>query len=356
MALVAIDANKCRDMREERRILNKTVLPQLEAVGRARGVKVSLVDLRWGIPTTEMDTVITNSLRGVEKCRPYFLCALGERYGGAMHASVGENPQLGAAFEHAVKEFPWLQKHRDKSVTELEIIFGAFAPQLSPRWHELVKDWGGEGGEAEAKRRLAKRCFFFLRDSLLITKHLGAGDERRADFEEETSEGYTKLSSLKDRVREGATSYHVVDGYRSYGEFSDTVTALLIQQIESDFPEVLQQTAGGGADEALAVPRPKLEKALLAHLQGNPLHPIGKKTSHTPFAPLVLLGPEGVGKASLLHQCCRQLRGNGVEVSWISERFAAASATLITGRLIATLRQVTKLPKCLLPATLDDLK
>ena len=90
------------------------------------------------------------------------------------------------------------------------------------------------------------------------------------------------------------------------------MTALLIQQIESDFPEVLQQTAGGGADEALAVPRPKLEKALLAHLQGIPLQPTGKKKSTLLLRRWYCLGLKAWGRRLF----CTNAADNSGETAW----------------------------------------
>ena len=70
-------------MHEEREELVKRVFPQLRKLCERRGVTWGEVDLRWGIPDEEKaeGKVLPICLAEIERCRPYFIGLLGERYG-----------------------------------------------------------------------------------------------------------------------------------------------------------------------------------------------------------------------------------------------------------------------------------
>src|ERR1051325_8443955 len=70
------------DMREEREELVKRVFPELRRRCEARGVAWGEVDLRWGITSEQRaeGRVLPICLEEIERCRPYFVGILGERY------------------------------------------------------------------------------------------------------------------------------------------------------------------------------------------------------------------------------------------------------------------------------------
>lgn len=74
-----------RDMHAERDHLNRLVFPELRQRCERVGVDFVAVDLRWGI--TEEDArrhgALELCLGEIERCRPFFLALLGERYGWA---------------------------------------------------------------------------------------------------------------------------------------------------------------------------------------------------------------------------------------------------------------------------------
>jgi hypothetical protein len=105
-----------RDMQEEREELIKHIFPQLRKLCESRGVVWGEVDLRWGITdeATAEGKVLPICLEEIKRCRPYFIGLLGERYGWVPEEIP---PDLMA-------QEPWLQEHRQQSVTELEILHG----------------------------------------------------------------------------------------------------------------------------------------------------------------------------------------------------------------------------------------
>ena len=105
-----------RDMHAERDLLVKKIFPQLRKLCEERAVTWTEVDLRWGI-TEEAKAegkVLPLCLAEVERCRPYFIGLLGERYGWVPEEIPDE----------LLEAQPWLTKYRKESVTALEILHG----------------------------------------------------------------------------------------------------------------------------------------------------------------------------------------------------------------------------------------
>ena len=71
------------DFLEERSLLVKQVFPALRRKAKDRGVEVVEVDLRWGITEeqSKQGQTIGICLDEIERCRPYFIGLLGDRYG-----------------------------------------------------------------------------------------------------------------------------------------------------------------------------------------------------------------------------------------------------------------------------------
>src|SRR5947209_7845201 len=72
-----------RDMQVEREELVKHVFPRLRKLCEARGVVWGEVDLRWGITdeAAAEGRVLPICLAEIDRCRPFFVALLGERYG-----------------------------------------------------------------------------------------------------------------------------------------------------------------------------------------------------------------------------------------------------------------------------------
>jgi hypothetical protein len=110
-----------QDMLAEREELVKHVFPQLRRLCENRGVTWGEVDLRWGV-TDEASSegrVLPLCLAEIDRCRPYFIGILGERYGWVPHSIP----------EQLYDTYPWIREYRQHSVVELEFLYGAL---LSP--------------------------------------------------------------------------------------------------------------------------------------------------------------------------------------------------------------------------------
>jgi nephrocystin-3 len=157
-----------KDMQAERDRLVNRVFPQLRKRFRATGIELVDVDLRWGITEEQAERreTLAICLTEIDRCRPFFIGLLGDRYGSVLPPDkIGE--ELKAAF-------PILHRSEVRSITELEFEYGALA-------------------EAAA----AERAFFFIRNPAFAA---GLDDNARADFVEADPERRRALAALKERV------------------------------------------------------------------------------------------------------------------------------------------------------------
>src|SRR5262245_34266420 len=72
-----------RDMHAERDYLNRHVFPELRQRCLARGTDFVAVDLRWGLTEEQTDQAgaLQLCLAEVDRCEPFFVALVGDRYG-----------------------------------------------------------------------------------------------------------------------------------------------------------------------------------------------------------------------------------------------------------------------------------
>ncbi len=103
------------DMTSERQHFNDIIVPKLRALCRDKGVSFFSVDLRWGVTEEDIenDRLVSLCLEEVDRCRPFFLGIIGNRYGSRM---TQVSPAL-------AEQYPWLADSLGASYTELEILY-----------------------------------------------------------------------------------------------------------------------------------------------------------------------------------------------------------------------------------------
>lgn len=68
-----------RDMQAERDMIQTEVLPQLRSKAKAYGENINMIDLRWGVDTSELESaegsmkVMSVCLDEVERSKPHML-------------------------------------------------------------------------------------------------------------------------------------------------------------------------------------------------------------------------------------------------------------------------------------------
>jgi len=250
-----------RDMKEERDHLVKFIFPQLRKLCESRGVTWCEVDLRWGITDEQKaeGKVLPICLEEIKRCRPFFIGLLGERYGWVPQ----EIPQ------ELIEQESWLAEHREKSVTELEII------------HGVLND-----------PAMANRACFYFRNPAYVDK---VPADQRADFIEQDPHTRHKLATLKDRIR--ASGLAVRENYRDPQALGQLVLEDLTAAIKQEFPpetvpnphdrEAAEHEAFAQSRASVYIGRKEYFDCLDSHVAGDGL-------------PLVILGESGAGKSALV--------------------------------------------------------
>jgi len=155
-----------RDMQDEREYIIKHIFPELRTICRQRGVEFTEIDLRWGVTAEEAEQgkVLKICLDEIDRCRPYFIGILGERYGWVPKLEdIKKDPEL-------VASHPWIIPciENGTSVTEMEMLYGVLENPA-----------------------MADHAFFYFRDPATT----------KAAFTESDPSVAAKLTLLKDRIR-----------------------------------------------------------------------------------------------------------------------------------------------------------
>lgn len=191
------------DMQAERDELVTKTFPALRAKYRARGVEVFEVDLRWGIirEQQERGETLPTLLAEIDRCRPYFIGLLGDRYGWV--------PPASALTDKLKADYPALAEAEGASVTAMEIMHGVLAnPDTAARalFFERDANWDWRGKLADADRVIAS---------------------------EEPEAARARLADLKAMIRQKAR----VELYARPAEIGEKVTAALGALLEERFPD-----------------------------------------------------------------------------------------------------------------------
>ncbi|HUT94571.1 MAG TPA: DUF4062 domain-containing protein [Thermoguttaceae bacterium] len=270
-AIAVFLSSTFRDMQAEREVLVKRVFPRLRAICEQRGVTWTDIDLRWGVTEeqTQRQEALRVCLHAIDRCRPYFVGLLGERYGWIPAELI--DPAT-------VAQYPWIKDHAGRSITELEIVHGVLRQPQD-----------------------AAQALFYFRDP-------GYGDRLpaetdRADFLSESPESAAKLQRLKETIRQSGAK--VEEGYPTADALGELVFRDLMGVIERRFPAdgglTPEQRETQGQNSFIlhrasgALPRLAAYRSIDAHMW-------------TSREPLVVTGPSGVGKTTLLGGWCRQFR------------------------------------------------
>jgi len=259
------------DMHAEREELVKYTFPELRKRCRERGVELLDVDLRWGVTDEQKaeGQVLPICLAEIERCRPYFIGLLGERYGWVPDEIDQE----------LIDDQPWLEEHREKSVTDLEI------------QHGVLGDPAMDG-----------IAFFYFRNPE-ISKQVEAQLAKEPDYQPESVSARSKLEHLKKCIEDSDAPLR--ENYLDAKTLGQWILEDLWAVIDRRFPEDQKPTALERTrmdHEAFAamrrkvyIGRPEYYRRLDEHVAGDGL-------------PLVLLGESGSGKSALLANWAEQYR------------------------------------------------
>lgn len=246
-----------RDLQEEREHLVKKIFPEIRALCRERGVTFTEVDLRWGITEEEAERegIIRICLDEIDRCRPYFIGILGERYGWTPPA---------ADIEQLASDYPDLNdaKLHGASITEMEIQRGA------SRQHPTNSD-----------------ALFYFRDRSATP----------AEFVETDPLLRARLQRLKDDIRAGG--YPVREGFTSPRELGAQIREDLRNLIEKRFP---LEAAPGLIEQDRSAHEAFARSRRHAYIPNEATVKVLDELVGSGRQGIVVTAPSGTGKSALL--------------------------------------------------------
>ena len=238
----------------------------------------------------------------IDNCRPYFIGILGERYGWVQNKGEEVDEALKKSLELAVQKYGWVKNYTDRSIVELEILYGALHPELSKKYEK----------PKESEKEI-QRSFIYFRDTLSITKKFQLGDTERQLYEETSEESYLKLRTLKQTLK--SSGLPILDGYESIAQLVNAMVEDLTYVLDIDFPadepQALIKTDLFSLQKTpVFIPNPPLFKLMNEFIDSAhssvPFSDKSKKNSRAQ-APVVknllfLHSAEGFGKSTLVQK------------------------------------------------------
>lgn len=290
-----------RDLQEEREHLIKRIFPEIRALCRQRGVTFTDIDLRWGITREEAERegIVRICLEEVDRCRPYFIGILAERYGWTPPSSDTDR---------LAREFPDLTGALTDgaSITEIEIAHGVLAnPDMTDH------------------------AFFYFRD------RAATPDE----FVDSDSIAVERLRALKQRIRQ--SGFPLREDFTSPVELGQWIEADLQRVLDVEHPE--SQTPSSlelerRAHAAFAASRKRAYVPNPDHLRR--FHEwIEAHRRNDDATPLIIGGASGLGKSSLTAHLVDDYRSSH-PTAFVIEHYLGATAN--SGSATATIRHVVE--------------
>ena len=248
-----------RDMHIERNELVKKIFPSFREKCQSHGYNFMEIDLRWGITEEEANQgqVIPICLEEINRCRPFFICILGDRYGWCVDEFSTE----------LLEQYPWLEPLKGRSVTEIEITYAALA---------------GLGKESEA--------LFYFREPQFYD-NLPEGFEDRSIFFEKSAVGQENLKRLKKEIKASGFPF------RNYSH-AEELGNMILEDLSTVFRKKIlahqELKTSLDSHEIFALEKSQVFRGRTAYFDQL------NRFLNSNYTILVLTGEEGIGKTSLL--------------------------------------------------------
>ncbi|XP_071959589.1 uncharacterized protein [Antedon mediterranea] len=366
-----------KDFQEEREVLIKKAFRELNRTCTERGICFTYVDLRWGITKEQSKDgqTISICLREIDKCRPYFICLLGERYGWSQREAIPDkllNKTYNVAIE-SYSRFDWIDNFRfDTSVTRLEALYGALRnkessknrsffyireQQLGEEDMEVMKQIqdemeakAKEEKEKEEMEKQEKEKQEEKKEEPDIKKENNASsktDVKESDSKKKALESlwhYNQQREFRKVVEESGMN---VRKYKGADEAHAKILEDLTKCVDEDFPPGTELTGLQREKEAhvafaevrcrIYIGREDYFKAIDDH--------VAKDTD----VPFVVLGRSGSGKSALIANWCTRYEEKNpshfVFMHFIGSSAESASHLNLLRRLYEEMKQFFNFPQ-----------
>ncbi|KYR01370.1 TPR repeat-containing protein [Tieghemostelium lacteum] len=199
-----------KDMMMDRDQIVKVVIPKIRKLCIERDIIMTYVDLRWGVTSTqsEQGTGLAMCLKELEKSN-ILVGLFGERYGWSSQERSDPKTQqlLTNTLDKAATDYPWVNKYRDSSITEIEF--------------RMVLNNHSSG----------KNGFFYFRDPYYIEE---LPQKEKNNFVSEGQRSKEKLDKLKQEITK-SQQFRSAE-YRRPSNLADILYEDLEKYIDKRFP------------------------------------------------------------------------------------------------------------------------
>ena len=250
-----------RDTNHERDYLVRVVFPQIREYCELSNITFVEIDLRWGITEEQLasDQMLEIVLSEIDRCRPYFIGLIGERYGW-IPDSISESTLA----RHA-----WLKRFPGSSTLEIEALHGALREDI-PRSEAL----------------------FYFRDPM-VSAWIEA--EHGLTCETGNTKDKVQLMQLKQKIHIAASQGRcsLSENYQTKEELGELVLRDLMAKIETQQPLQKFDLESG---RHLVFARRQVQSYLTREGHFEQINAVifGRRK------PLLVTGEVGIGKTALL--------------------------------------------------------
>lgn len=288
-----------RDMQAERDMIQKEVLPQLRNRARVYGENINVIDLRWGVDTSELESeegsmkVMSVCLDEVERSNPYMLIFLGERYGSIIEPRITEK-----VIAH--KNCDFKLENYEISITAMEVEFGALAQQYGNPEKCIV-----------CMRRFAPESMKDAADKAVYSAENPTLAKKQSEFKEKIAQKLKgrifEYTCEWDEVQKQLVNFKTIDG--------EVLSDVLVRTYEDMFRTEWEAFAGLAWEEKAQLAAGAAIESKLKSFKGRErlLLDYYEKALHA-GTPLILQGAVGSGKTSIMCKLIEMLETSGKHV------------------------------------------
>ncbi|KAF2077076.1 hypothetical protein CYY_001643, partial [Polysphondylium violaceum] len=302
-----------KDMQLDRDQIVKVVIPKIRKLCIERDIIMTYVDLRWGVTSSQSEMAISLSMCLKELERSNLMIGLfGERYGWSTQEKSDPKSQqlLAQTLEKAASDFPWVNKYKDCSMTEIE-------------YRMILNNHSSN-----------KNAMFYFRDPYYIEE---TSSKERNNFVSEGQRSKEKLDKLKLEISK-STVFKSAE-YRRPTNLADVLYEDLEKYIDKKYPSSSEL---GPFEKERFLHNVFSKNMTKLYIQNENYNlSIDTFLTKTKSVPLMVHGDSGMGKSALLANWVKQHKEQHPEdlivTHWVG---SSPSSNKHTSTLIRIMKEI----------------
>ena len=300
-----------QDLQRERDYLSKNTFPELRRICLERGLTLVDVDLRWGIPEEEAENgqVIRICFEEIDKCRPYFIGIIGDRYGWIpTDGDVKKDPLLLEKYSEYIKEYV----NEEMSITEMEFMYALQKAQKS-------------------------EASFYIKEM------------------NDTNLASSKLEQLINKIK--VSGYPYKAGITNVQELSNAVIDHFVKMLDREYPNLNQVVSA--VEQERRLHNVFAHTRRIIYIDNESYYRELDNFLQSRSSKLLITGESGTGKSALIANWAHRLGNHSDNLFVFTHYVGAVSsgywATDIMKRIFVELKQRYNIHESI-PDTLEELK